>query len=633
MGSGDAGFGLKLSVFSAHSSPENAARENGFVSAERKCPRCSQELPAGSAEGLCPKCARAHLAPVTLQNVTATIPPGFPETPDAAAPPGTWQVFGDYELLEEIARGGMGVVFKARQISRDRIVAVKVIRSEWLAGSDEVRRFHVEARTASQLDHPNIVAIHEVGAVGGQQFYSMKLVEGRSLEDLARDQPLTPYQAARYVEKISLAIHYAHSRQILHRDLKPANVLVDQDDEPQVTDFGLAKVMQAERGVTMSGTVMGSPSYMPPEQARGDIAAVGVESDVYGLGAVLYELLCGRPPFRAETTLETLRQVQEQDPVAPRLLHPSLPRDLETICLKCLEKPRERRYPTALEVAADLARFQKNEPIRARPVGVVARTARWCRRKPALAGVGVTALLLLLVVAIGSPIAAFRINRARLLAEERELIARRAAYRADMVLVQEAIDQQHYNHAEEVLLSYRPAVDQVDIRNWEWRYLWEQCHSQWVKPLALHNGNVNGVSVSPDGRWVASMDDTGLLKLWSVPEAREVLPLETRGGPPPALSDDLLASADSHGGVQFWSLATLKTNGVSIQHPGKLAAIRFHSGGDRLITFGEAAGLGSDVRPIAKRSLHSRCGCDGVFPRRQHGGVEFRPAGNHRVAV
>jgi WD40 repeat protein/tRNA A-37 threonylcarbamoyl transferase component Bud32 len=527
-----------------------------------------------------------------MATIKVTIP-DEPASRESKVSPAPFQIFGDYELAGEIARGGMGVVFKARQRSLNRIVAVKMIRGERLVGEDEVRRFHVEASAAAQLHHPNIVAIHEVGEVEGQHFYSMNFVAGRSLSDLAREKTMAPRQAARYVEKIARAIHYAHGRQILHRDLKPANVLIDQDDEPQVTDFGLAKVMQTEAGATLSGTIMGSPSYMPPEQARGDTRTVDVRSDVYGLGAVLYELLCGRPPFRAETPLETLRLVVEKDPVAPRLLHPKLPRDLETICLKCLEKPRERRYATALDLANELARFQNHEPILARPVGVPARVFRWCRRKPALASVGAAALLLMLVIAIGSPIAAFRINRARVLAEEgeinarrNELNARRNAYGADMGLVRQAIDQRRFSYAEQLLLSHRPAPGQTDVRGWEWRYLWEQWRGPPVTPLARHSGEISGINVSPDGRWIASQDNTGTLKLWSVPAKREVLEIKDCSGPAPALSDKLMAAFDARGLIRFWSLATLETNGPPIKHPGGLSSIQFHPSGESLITYG-----------------------------------------------
>ncbi len=576
------------------------------MNAVNKCSVCYRERPEGLADGMCPECFGSRVPgganPAPAATIRLTIPEGLEDT-DAEFMPGTSQTFGDYELLGEIARGGMGVVFKARQRSLNRVVALKMIRSERLAGADDIRRFHVEATSAAQLNHPNIVAIHEVGEVDSQHFYSMNFVAGQSLSDLAREHTLAPRQAARYVEKIARAIHYAHGRQILHRDLKPANVLIDQDDEPQVTDFGLAKVMQTETGATLSGTVMGSPSYMPPEQARGDIRAVAVRSDVYGLGAVLYELLCGRPPFRAETPLETLREVLEKDPVAPRLLHPKLPRDLETICLKCLEKPRERRYPTALELANELHRFLNNEPISARPVSAPERVFRWCRRKPALAGLGAAALLLLIMIGVGSPIAAFRINRARVVAEAGELKARRNAFGADMGVVQQAIDQRRFKYVRQLLESHRPAAGQMDVRGWEWRYLWEQWRGPPVTPLARHAGPISGINVSPDGRWIASLDNTGTLKLWNVPEQREVLEIPGCAGPPPALSDKLLAAFGADGLIRFWSLATLESIGPPIKNPGGWSSIEFHPSGESLIAYG---GTRLQIWSVASRQMISQ---------------------------
>jgi serine/threonine-protein kinase len=264
---------------------------------------------------------------------------------------GKVRYFGDYELLEEIARGAMGVVYKARQVSLDRIVAVKMILAGQLASEQDVQRFRGEAQTAAGLRHPNIVAIHEVGEHEGQHYFSMDFVEGQSLAGRLADGPLPAAQAARYVETVARAIDYAHQRGVLHRDLKPANILVDRDDQPRVTDFGLARQVHRDRGLTAPGAVLGTPSYMPPEQASGRRDQVGPASDVYSLGAVLYELVTGRPPFRAATVLDTLLQVLEAEPAPPRLLNPTVSRDLETIILKCLAKEPARRYASAQELA------------------------------------------------------------------------------------------------------------------------------------------------------------------------------------------------------------------------------------------------------------------------------------------
>ena len=361
-----------------------------LMSAGGTCPSCGMDLRNAAVEGLCPTCVgRATLAasmPTATTVISASPSPVAVRAALEASPPtASGKRFGDYELLEEIARGGMGVVFKARQVSLDRIVALKMIRGGQLDRAELIQRFHTEAQAAARLQHPNIVAIHEVGQVESQHFYSMDYVAGRSLTQIAREKPLPPKTAARYLQKIAEAIHYAHQRGILHRDLKPSNVLIDQDDEPRVTDFGLAKVMSGESELTMTGTVMGTPSYMPPEQARGHVHEITVRSEVYALGAILYDILCGRPPFRGDTALETLRQVLEMEPVMPRVLNPRVPRDLETIVLKCLQKESPRRYASAHELAGELGRFQRDEPIQARPIAGAEKIVRWCRRKPALA--------------------------------------------------------------------------------------------------------------------------------------------------------------------------------------------------------------------------------------------------------
>ena len=340
-------------------------------------------MPIDSLEGLCPNC----LFQLTLESSTETftridseVTLRAPLTSNSV--PRDVRQLGDYELIEEIARGGMGVVYRARQLSLNRTVALKLMRPGSLASEAEVQRFLAEAEAAASLQHPNIVAIHEVGEQDGLQYFSMDYVEGHTLAETMRRQPLSAETAARYVKTIAEAINYAHQRGILHRDLKPSNVLIDQSGNVRITDFGLAKRITEDSGLTASGAVMGTPSYMPPEQAAGQKAKLSPASDVYALGAILYDLLTGRPPFQAETSLDTLLLVLNANPVSPRLLNPKLPRDLETICLKCLEKEPRKRYSTAQELADDLDRFLKREPIRARPISVVNRGWRWCCRNP-----------------------------------------------------------------------------------------------------------------------------------------------------------------------------------------------------------------------------------------------------------
>jgi len=335
----------------------------------------------------------------------------------------TVRYFGDYELLEEIARGGMGVVYKARQASLNRIVALKMILKGVLATPVDVARFRAEAESAAALDHPHIVPIHEVGEHEGQQYFAMRYVEGTTLARAPRQ--LARAEVDRLLD-VARAVHFAHQRGILHRDLKPSNVLIDPAGSAFVTDFGLAKRTGADASLTETGQPVGTPRYMAPEQAAGrkDLT-VGV--DVYSLGVILYERLTGRPPFRGDNMLEVLRQVRETDPPRPSSILPNLDRDLETICLKCLEKDPGRRYASAEALAEDLDRWLKGEAIAARPVGRQERAWLWSRRNPALATAGGLTLAALVAVAVTSSIAAFQ-ALARANAERRERdVARKAA--------------------------------------------------------------------------------------------------------------------------------------------------------------------------------------------------------------
>jgi serine/threonine protein kinase/tetratricopeptide (TPR) repeat protein len=351
---------------------------------------------------------------------------GFNTSATKNGPTATPEVVG-YEILGELGRGGMGVVYKARQIKLNRLVALKMVLSGAHASKTQLDRFFVEAEAVGQLVHPNIVQIHEVGEHDGLPYFSLEYVDGGSLSEKLAKKPMSAKPAAELLVTLARAMGCAHSHGIIHRDLKPANVLLTSDGVPKITDFGLAKRLESDSSQTRSGTLMGTPSYMAPEQARGDTHNIGPLADVYALGVVLYECLTGRTPFVGTSIIDTLRQVQTLEPVPPSRLQPKVPADLETICLKCLQKETHKRYATALDLAEDLTRFLAGNPILARPVGSAERAWRWCKRNPRVAALSAAVLLLLVTVAVGSTAMAYRISQEHQAAvEARDLADRKA---------------------------------------------------------------------------------------------------------------------------------------------------------------------------------------------------------------
>jgi WD40 repeat protein/serine/threonine protein kinase len=439
------------------------------------CARCGAELSPRNAGGVCVRCLlegglNQPLADPQVEASEQSIAPG---TPGFSSPTNeVLRYFGDYELLEEIARGGMGVVYRARQPSLERIVAVKMILAGQFASKQIIQRFRGEVTAAALLQHPNIVAIHDVGIHEDQHYCSMDYVEGQNLSQLVGNRPLPSTNAARYVKLIAEAIQYAHQQGILHRDLKPSNILIDSaTDQPRITDFGLAKRLDGESTLTVTGQVLGSPNFMPPEQASSDRGKVGRHSDVYGLGAILYYLLTARAPFQAESLESIITQVLQSDPVSPRILNPSVPRDLETICLKCLTKESSKRYATAEELSEELERFLQDEPIHARPVTRVERAWRWGRRNPLVASLWVA---LALAIIIGFASVTWQLRRI----SREESITQQNLYTADMNRVQQAWDQGNLQIAQELLRAHLPQAGKEDLRGFEWRYLWNLCRDE-----------------------------------------------------------------------------------------------------------------------------------------------------------
>jgi tRNA A-37 threonylcarbamoyl transferase component Bud32 len=400
------------------------------------CPDCQQRLErlAVRADGrpavTAPASGAAFLGRLEREPPTGACP--GPDTERGAAPlspaptgeavaaaPGAAPAIAGYEVLEELGRGGMGVVYKARQLKANRLVALKMILSRAHASLEHKVRFRIEVEAVARFQHPHLVQLYEVGEHDGLPFFSLELCEGGALDRKLKQTSFTAAEAACLVEKLARAMHYAHSRGVVHRDLKPANVLLTADGEPKVTDFGLAKQLDAASDLSQTGAIMGTPSYMAPEQAGG-ARDIGPATDVYALGAILYELLAGQPPFGGASVLDTLEQVKTREPVPPSRLRPKVPRDLETICLKCLHKEPARRYADAAALAEDLRRYRAGEPILARPVGRVERAVKWAKRRPALAALLLVSALSATGLFVGSLYYSANLEKALQTAQKRE---------------------------------------------------------------------------------------------------------------------------------------------------------------------------------------------------------------------
>lgn len=551
---------------------------------EYQCRRCSAPLLAGARVPFCSPC----LAKAALNWASGDPPAKIEGRP-----------FGRYRLMEEIGRGGAGVVYRAEQVGLQREVALKVLRQGPFADAKEIARFQKESVSAGMLRHPGIVTVYEVGEADGHFFFSMELVRGSTLAQLVKDGPMDPHRSARYLLAVARAIAFAHAHGVIHRDLKPSNVILDLEDQPRVMDFGLAKRLQNGEA-TLTEHIAGSPAYMPPEATYPKSAPTGITSDIYSLGAMLYHLLTGSPPFRGDSVAAVFMQIQQTEPIAPHLLKPEVPLDLETICLKCLEKDSSRRYSSTEAFADDLERFLSDRPILARPVSQPEKWIRWARRQPAMAMLAASVVFLGLLTSIGGGFAAWRINVARR-AEHRE---RAAAVNANQQLesantrLSETVTFLEMQRAESLFASQDPSsglghlasILRRDPSNTvaAERIASALLHRNWMFPAGRairHTSHVSGLAFSPSGAWLASGDAEGQVRLFNTTSLQEVArtqlsekAMAVRFSP----NEHEIAAACATGEVLLWNWYSGQETRMKGRHRLAAMCVSFSSDGSRL---------------------------------------------------
>ncbi len=530
------------------------------------CATCGSRLRPGATDGICARCLIGGvLRPAALAGAELEL--------DSPASLLQSRTFGNYELLSEIASGGMGVVFKARQRKPDRLVALKLIPGGELASPRLVERFRAETEAAASLDHPNIVPVYEVGEHRGFHFFSMRLVDGATLGAALAGQPMKPDRAAELLARIARTVHYAHERGVLHRDLKPGNILVDAQGQPHLTDFGLAKLLERDRDLTLSGVVLGTPSYMAPEQAAGRTRQLTITADVYGLGAVFYEMLTGRPPFTGDSTMATVRKVIDDEPARPASVNRAIPADLETICLKCLAKQPDRRYSSAAALADDLDRWRRGEPIQARPGTPVEQLIKWTRRHPARAAIVISALVFLISLSMISNLMNLQAQRSRKAAELARKEIAQAKETSDSANLRlsanlrtlEWLEAERLagagRRADAIALFARFLREGPDQPLAASRLLSMLSLRSFVLPASpplIHQAQLRTVRFSPSGDRVLTSADDGLVKIWDPATAALLRTLTNASSAGSHFSADgrNVISVCLQGGTKVWDTAT-----------------------------------------------------------------------------
>jgi serine/threonine-protein kinase len=629
----------------------------------RSCSACGGPVPANAPQGLCPRCLFQLGSDLPFHGARGA---AFLSNPKVGRAD---RRFGDYELVEEIARGGMGVVWRARQVSLNRMVALKLIAAGELASTEAVRRFKAEAEAAASLDHPNILPIYEVGECDGQHFFSMKLVEGRSLaERLSSLEFQIPNQeAAALLAKVARAVHYAHQHGILHRDLKPGNILLDAAGEPHVTDFGLAKRVESAAGLTLSGAVLGTPAYMAPEQAGGGTKRLTTAADIYSLGVILYEMLAGQPPFRGDTPLDVMRKVVEEEPLPPSRVKSEIrssqsertptpkarspaagersfgfsefgflsgfgfrPSDLDIICLKCLEKDPPRRYTSAEALAQDLERWLRHEPILARPSRPAQRVLKWARRKPALATMAV-ALQVVALTGLAGILWQWRQavvarNVARLAQGTAEETARELRQTLARARVAEGWRRFEDGDAFAALAPFAEALQleeddpaRAAVHRMRLASVFKQC-PRLVKVWSV-GGRLHYAQLSANGtKLVTGIErgtNYGAAQVWDVATGRALTPPMVHADAVTFVefSPDgrRVVTASYDGTARVWDALTGQPLTPPLPHENGVAQARFSPDGQRVVT--------GDLRTLGSQRAHQP---QRAHPDQHAGGVECR---------